>query len=193
FDRLFYKVDLRHLRNRALLFLPTKQIEEIRRNIQSMGLLLEPPVVSQLDPYVGWKSLTLLSLLHEARVRAGHTSPNRPLSAADEQFLTQLLSISRSATDMLADQVRYASPWQSLLAQPPAQKHLLAEPQYFFSGDGTLAFLLVRPIKEAGSFTPHKKSVDAIREIAAAARPQFPEIQIGLTGLPVLENDEMAA
>src|SRR5262249_28626632 len=52
FDRLFYKVDLRHLRNRALLFLPTKQIEEIRRNIQSMGLLLEPPVVSQLDPYV---------------------------------------------------------------------------------------------------------------------------------------------
>src|SRR5262245_58747776 len=33
FDRLFYRVDLRGLHNRALLFLPPEQIEEIRNNV----------------------------------------------------------------------------------------------------------------------------------------------------------------
>ena len=85
------------------------------------------------------------------------------------------------------------NPWGSLLAQPPEQKDLLAEPQYFFSGDGTLAFLLVRPIKKAGSFTGARASVDAVRSIVAAARPAFPDLELGLTGLPVLETDEMVA
>src|SRR5580704_9274125 len=41
FDRLFYKVDLRSLHNRALLFLPSEKIREIQTNLQSMSLLLE--------------------------------------------------------------------------------------------------------------------------------------------------------
>ena len=54
-------------------------------------------------------------------------------------------------------------------------------------------FLLVRPVKEPGSFTPALKSVADLRAVVAAARPEFPGVEFGLTGLPVLENDEMAA
>src|SRR5438105_2854564 len=43
YDRLFYKVDLRSLRNRALLFLPAEQIRLIQDNLQDLKLLLEPP------------------------------------------------------------------------------------------------------------------------------------------------------
>ena len=42
FDRLFYKVDLRSLRNRALLLLPADEITAIQRNLRGMGPLLEP-------------------------------------------------------------------------------------------------------------------------------------------------------
>src|SRR5262249_60036844 len=73
------------------------------------------------------------------------------------------------------------------------QKDLLAEPQYFFSGDDSLAFLLVRPVKEAGSFTAARKSVEALHAILAAVGPRFPGLNLGLTGLPVLETDEMVA
>ena len=73
---------------------------------------------------------------------------------------------------------------------------LLAEPQYFFNGDGpaVLAFLLVRPVKEKGSFTAALQSVagDA-RHRRRSARTAFPGIEFGLTGMPVLETDEMAA
>jgi hopanoid biosynthesis associated RND transporter like protein HpnN len=77
--------------------------------------------------------------------------------------------------------------------RPPDQKDLLAEPQYFFSGDGTLAFVLVRPVKDAGSFTMAEKSIQGMRALVADLGRRFPDLQFGLTGLPVLENDETAA
>jgi hopanoid biosynthesis associated RND transporter like protein HpnN len=186
FDRLFYKVDLQPLRDRALLYLPSEQIEQIHNNIKSMSLLLD------LGP-ISWQSLTLYSLLHEARGRAAKLVPGKALQAADEQFLTQLLAVSQSATAVLADPSKYHNPWHSLLPQASQQQDLMSEPQFFFSGDGSLAFLLTRPIKEEGSFTAAKKGVDSLRSIVAAIRPGFPELRFGLTGLPVLESDEMAA
>jgi hopanoid biosynthesis associated RND transporter like protein HpnN len=186
FDRLFYKVDLRPLQDRALLFLPTEQIAQIQSNIKSMSLLLD------LGP-LSWQSLGLSSLLHEARLRAGRIEFSRQLSPADEQFFTQLLSLSRTATATLIDPDNYRPPWDSLMPEAPGQDNHLAQPQYFFSGDGTLAFLLARPVKEKGSFTAGKQSVDALRSIVAALGPHYPELEFGLTGLPVLETDEMAA
>ena len=108
---------------------------------------------------LSWHGLSLLSLLREAQTRIEHLKPGQPLSPGDEQFFTQLLAVSRAATAMVQDPARYRNPWSSLIASQPEQKDLLAEPQYFFSGDGTLAFLLVRPVKEKGSFTAALKSV----------------------------------
>lgn len=205
FDRLFYKADLRALHNRALLFLSTSEIASIRDNLGGMGPLLEPlqglARVPLFDPLklsekvgpLAWQSLTLNGLLGEAERRAADMKPGAPLTPADEQFFTQLLAISRVAADQVGNSAAYRNPWSSLVARAPQQKDLLAEPQYFFSGDGTLAFLLVRPVKEASSFTAALKSVNVLREIVAETRPAFPEVEFGLTGLPVLETDEMAA
>jgi hopanoid biosynthesis associated RND transporter like protein HpnN len=193
FDRLFYKVDLRSLRNRALIFLSVEEIKAIQQHLRDMGLLL------QFGP-IGWRNLTLSSLLKEAEQRVGKMKPGEPMKAGDEEFLTQLWNITRNAKDAAVDPARYKTPWGSLLARPPEQKDLLAEPQYFLSDPPgppakgeTLAFLLVRPIKEQGSFTSALKSVAAIRDIVAETRPDYPSVEFGVTGLPVLETDEMTA
>ncbi len=193
FDRLFYKVDLRHLHNRALLFLPADQIHSIQDNLQSMSPLLE------IGP-LAWRLFTLERLVSEANGRLAALPPGEAPGPPDEQFLAQLSAISRSAAATLEDPAGYHNPWRSLVAQPTGQQDLLAEPQYFFSGaaadpgtDGVLAFLLVRPVKEAGSFTAAQKSVAALRGVVDELRPAYPELEFGLTGLPVLENDEMAA
>src|SRR5581483_2909259 len=44
FDRLFYKVDLHHLRDRALLFLPTQDVRRIQEDVGRMRPLLENPL-----------------------------------------------------------------------------------------------------------------------------------------------------
>jgi hopanoid biosynthesis associated RND transporter like protein HpnN len=186
FDRLFYKVDLRHLHDRALLFLPQSEIQSIEDNLRGMKLLLEFGPLS-------WSGLTLLSLFQEANTRVANMVPGQSVTPADDQLLTQLRAISGSVRATLADPAAYRNPWSSLMAHAPDQKDLLAEPQYFFSGDGTLAFLLTRPVKEQGSFTAALRSVSAMREIVAQTQSAFPDIEFGLTGMPVLETDEMAA
>ncbi len=194
FDRLFYKVDLRGLHNRALLYLPADEIRQIRDNLQSMSLLLQPPpIIGTFESLLAWRELTVLSLLREARLRVNRLQPGQPLSSADAQFFAQLRSICQSASVALDDPGNYRNPWSSLIPQHSGQKDLLAEPQYFFSGDGSLAFLLVRPIKVPGSFTPASESVAAMRQLIAETQPSFPGLEFGLTGLPVLEDDEMAA
>jgi hopanoid biosynthesis associated RND transporter like protein HpnN len=187
FDRIFFKVDLRHLRNRALMLAPLEQVRTIQSDyIGDMKRLLDFGPIS-------WHGLGLNSILDEARTRVAEIQPGQPLSASDERFLTQLVGIARSARVALVGRDRYVSPWGSLLGANSQQKDILAEPHYFFSGDGELAFLLVRPVKEAGSFTAALKSVSAARDIVADARVDYPGLRFGLTGMPVLETDEMVA
>ncbi|HYV36722.1 MAG TPA: MMPL family transporter, partial [Gemmataceae bacterium] len=190
FDRLFYKCDLRGLRNRALLFLPSEQIAAIQGNLQDMKLLLESSTLAGIS---GWKVLSLSSLLDEAAHRLRVIKENGAIQSGDVTFLTQLNSISHSAAMVIDDPCSYANPWQSILPASPEQKDQLAEPQYFFSGDGTLAFLLVRPVKVAGSFTAANASVTRLREIVDDVKGNFSDLQFGCTGLPILENDEMVA
>jgi hopanoid biosynthesis associated RND transporter like protein HpnN len=188
-DRLFYKADLRSLRNRALLFLPRAELESIRDNLGGMGPLLE------LGP-LGWSNLSLANLLRDAAGRLARRRPGQALSPADEQFFGQLRAVCDSARISVADPDQYRNPWGSLMQRPAGEKDQLAEPQYFLTDeapDGRLAFLLVRPVKEAGSFTAALKSVEALRSIVAEVRPAFAGLDFGLTGMPVLENDEMAA
>jgi hopanoid biosynthesis associated RND transporter like protein HpnN len=190
FDRLFYKVDLRPLRNRALLFLSTEQIQRIQDSVRRMEPLLKVPLA--------WELFTLRSLMGEATERLSHFRPGDPLSPGDEEFLIQLAAISRSAAALLRDPTDYHNPWASLAPQgSPEQSDQLDKPQYFFSGAGpdgrSLAFLLARPIKETGSFTAAQRSVTALRQMVAETNADFPDLEMGLTGLPVLENDEMTA
>ncbi|HVL11951.1 MAG TPA: MMPL family transporter, partial [Gemmata sp.] len=53
------------------------------------------------------------------------------------------------------------------------------------------ALLTCRPRKAAESFTPAKEANASLRAILAEVAPQYPGIALGLTGLPVLESDEM--
>lgn len=189
FDRLFYKVDLTGLKNRALLYLPKQQLQAIRENLDRMGPLLSAP----LGP-LAWRSLTMVNLLRQARERAGRLDPDAALAPADEQFLMQLLALVRTAKDALTDPDAYKNPWGSLVPiQPDERSEMLDRPRYFFSADNRLAFLLARPVKDGHSFTPALAGVQAMRGIVASARATFHDLEFGLTGLPVLETDEMDA
>ncbi|HMF16849.1 MAG TPA: MMPL family transporter, partial [Gemmataceae bacterium] len=190
FDRLFYKVDLRPLHNRALLFLPADQIRLIQDNLKNMGLLLDAPFLGTLDPLFSWKSVTLEQLLHEGERRVAALQADPADKAGNADFLSQLDAICRTAAASLDDPKTYKNPWQSIIHQPPGQEDKMAEPQYFFGGK--LAFLLAHPIRE-NSFTGANKSVTALREILAQVQPRYPDLEFGLTGQPVLEDDEMVA
>ncbi len=189
FKHLFYRVDLQHLRNRALLFLPFEQIREIQDNLQDMNLLL---LLGGFDPVFSWQKVNLEMLVNEGQRKLSGLSSERPEAASAVRVLRQLDAVCGMALDVLTDPKAYRNPWQSILPQCPAKENSLDEPQYLFSNDGSLAFLLVRPIRE-DTFTGTQKSVAALRALIGRVGPRYGDLKIGLTGLPVLEDDEMAA
>jgi hopanoid biosynthesis associated RND transporter like protein HpnN len=185
FDRIFHKVDLGHLKGRALLLAPREQIRTIHDDhLADMKRLLDSGAI-------GWHALGLHSMLQEARQRIARLSATP--STKDERFLTQLAAVVRTARACVEDSAAYKSPWSGMPGADPSQEDMLAKPHYFFSGDGALGFLLARPVKEAGSFTAALRSVRAARVIAAEVNAEFADLEVGLTGLPVLETDEMVA
>lgn len=192
FDRLFYRVDARALRNRALLFLPAEHIRQIQDNLKNMSLLLEPPVLGALNSNFGWQMLTVLQLMHEGDRRAKSLATDSVARPEQDPMLRQLNAICRSAVATLRDPAAYRNPWTSILPESP-QQDLLAEPQYFFTDDGRLAFLMVRPLGHDAGFAFVQSSIDGLRGILEETKSSFPELSLGLTGLPVLENDEMVA
>jgi hypothetical protein len=71
-----------------------------------------------------------------------------------------------------------------------------SEMGYFYVPDETdrsryRILVQVFPERKFGSLTSVTRTVDAIRDAAAAAGRDFPEFQVGVTGRPALEADEM--
>jgi hopanoid biosynthesis associated RND transporter like protein HpnN len=193
FDRVFYKADLRPLRDRALLYMPVEEIRKIQSSIQDMKFLFEPPLIELADPYIAWKVMSLSQMYSEANSRAFYNRHQDRLSSRDREFFEQMTAITAMASATLDEPQNYRSPWKSFMAQNANQPDLLAEPQYFFSGDKTLAFFLTSPVQDRSSFTSSEKSIEEMRRLLETLREQYPDLEIGLTGLPVLEGDEMNA
>ncbi|MFO0803782.1 MAG: MMPL family transporter [Gemmataceae bacterium] len=186
FDRVFHRVDLRGIHDRALLFLPKDQLEDVRGRVERMGPLLGS------FAKLSWSMLSLETLLAQGERALVAKSEGRD-TAEDRDLLLQLPAVMKSAAATLRDPQGYRNPWAVAgphTADRDGEKQL-TEAQYFFTQDGTLAMLLCRPKKAGQSFTPAKEANDAMRAILADVNDSFPELKLGLTGLPVLETDEM--
>ncbi|MCI0700881.1 MAG: MMPL family transporter [Planctomycetia bacterium] len=204
FDRCFHKVDLRGISDRAILYLPPEQIEALRARVERME-----PLFGSLGP-LAWRMLTVQSLLSNGASALEKRAEGRELSPADRDLLAQLPAVASSAANTLRDPNAYRNPWELTSQANPGREaggfsasqptglavgvrqESLTEPQYFFTPDGSLAMLTCRPKKAAKSFTPAKEANETMRAILADVGPRFPGVKLGLTGLPVLETDEMA-
>lgn len=186
FDRVFHRVDLRGIHDRAILFLPKDQLEDVRGRVERMGPLLG--TLAKLS----WSMLSLETLLGQGE-RALQARASGSDSPEDRDLLLQLPAVMQSAAATLRDPKEYRNPWAVAghrTADRDGEKQL-TEAQYFFTQDGTLAMLLCRPKKAGQSFTPAKEANEAMRAILADVNTGFPQLKLGLTGLPVLETDEM--
>ncbi|MBM3980890.1 MAG: hypothetical protein FJ304_11505, partial [Planctomycetes bacterium] len=220
FDRVFHRADLRPLADRALLFLSLEEIEAVRARVERMeplfgdfgGLAWRKLSVQSLlgtggvalEKRAAGRELTpterdLLALLPtvarsaSASVRDpatyanvwGEPTPPAPLPEGKGEK-----NPARAATVSGAPKSSSPLPFREVGPGGVGSSPLTA-PQYLFTPDGSLALLTCRPKKAAQSFTPAKEANAAMRAILADAGARHPNVALGLTGLPVLETDEM--
>lgn len=80
-----------------------------------------------------------------------------------------------------------------LIAEAITNDELIPTPQreYLVSPTGKLHFLQIEPVRDFGTLAVIQEPLRQIRGVLDEARREFPDVEIGLTGKPVLQADEM--
>lgn len=196
FTRLWRQVDLRPLANRSLLLEEQGRIEAIAHELQTMRPLLDLPL--------GWNLFTLKNLVFETRHRLKGIATEReesrrlkaqgkPGAEVDIQVLSQLENLLKAATLAVKGQDNKEPLWQPA-GGADNRAGMLTEPQALRSDNGQLTFLLASPVPDTSDpMCPQVAGVRRARQILEELGAKYPALEVGLTGLPVLECDEMEA
>ncbi|MFO0945498.1 MAG: MMPL family transporter [Planctomycetota bacterium] len=182
FEKLCYRLKVDKLRAKGLYQLSLDDLKKIEDRIESMGPLLAGT----------WHWMTVENVLRTARFRLSNLNPQRPIDDKGRQVLESTTKLVESLESYLAQGSVYRSPWQTIFAENSGTS-IEKIPDYFFSEDGRIAFLRVIPKTDPTTFTSNGQSIDIIREILHRVEPAYPKLTFGLTGLPILEHDEMLA
>jgi hopanoid biosynthesis associated RND transporter like protein HpnN len=185
FERASYRIDPKRFEGRQLLYLSSEKLREIQAKIFDHQEFMESFAA---DP-------SLAQLLGGVNTQFAQAFMNNVFdigledkSPADTRFLQVLLEQIEQRLDRPTP---YRSPWATLFsfgrdAEPDAG--------YFLSDDKSLLFVLVEtPKGEKGSFVGDQAAITAVRDAVERLRAVFPTVQAGVTGAPVLSNDEMTA
>jgi hopanoid biosynthesis associated RND transporter like protein HpnN len=179
--RIAYRIDPKQFEGRALLYLSKEKLAEIRDRIFDYQEFMESFAVRPtLDQLVEG----LASQVAGAFVSGFLDLGLGPVGASgDFRFIEGL--VEQMAT-RLDTPTPYRSPWGGMFS---AEEDPSAG--YFLSDDQKLLFILAEPENEEGSFTGNRRAVEAVRNVITGLRPQFPAVNVGVTGKPALSSDEM--
>jgi len=181
--RIAYRIDPKQFEGRALLYLGKDKLAEIRDRIFDYQEFMEAFAVRPtLDQLVEGLATQVAGAFVSGFLDLG-LGPTA--GASDFRFIEDLVEQVATRIDKPTP---YRSPWGALFSaedDPSAG--------YFLSDDQRLLFILAEPAIDTGSFTGNRHAIEATRAVIAALRPQFPSVNVGVTGKPALSNDEMTS
>lgn len=184
-DRLFHavlhEVDLRKIRSKGLHYLSPDELLGIE------GFLNEATPIVNGD----WSRLNLVNMTSGMALRMQHAAQMTPAKQAQGKL--ELERLSDSMLQTLSQRSNYQSPWPEMSTSFSTLSELNSE--YLLTKQGQLGFVLLRLAidKNSDSFSRGSEAIDALRSLIARTQAAHPETKIGLTGLPIMEIDEMAS
>ncbi len=154
--------------------MPTEELAEL---VEVAGAF--PPLVQAAEsgaaPILGAASSRLNALITEGR---------RMPEERQTELAAEAIFLVKSIAAALPESTSHGE--LAMLSQSAAQR------EYLRSESGDLYFIAIMPVKDYGSLHVIQKPLAQIRSVLDDARVEFPDIQMGLTGKPVLQADELA-
>jgi len=180
FRSVLHEVDLSRIRSKGLHYVTPCDLDRI-----DSFLTRAEPVLQG-----GWGQLKVGTMVAglAAEMVGGpfRAAPgDEPPLDALERYAEALLA----AVETPATHADYLSPWPSMPDSLATLRDLSSE--HLLAKDGRLGFVLLRLVKQDGGFAGTSAATDELRRIIAAVGGRHAGISIGLTGLPVMEDDEM--
>jgi hopanoid biosynthesis associated RND transporter like protein HpnN len=187
FRSVLHEVNLTQIRSKGLHYLSPADLAGIEVFLSGARPILE----------AGWSQLKVGSMIGglASRMVAGDSpGGGQPLSEPPlatleryaEALLTSVETVPRSTGGAAAD---YVSPWPRMPESLSTLRDLSSE--HLLAKDGRLGFVLLRLAKSPGGFAGASAATDELRRIIATVGSRHTAATIGLTGLPIMEDDEM--
>ena len=176
FHDVFYKGDLKMLGSKALLFVPEDDLAELKKTLEDYR-----PFIAQFT-----RATNLMSLFD--MINAQFRTAKREQNAQNDSLVKALPALERivnQAKDCLLRPGTPPSPGVTALFNPDED----AEQQIYITFAGGRIYLVTAqaPREELNS-----AAVERLRALVQETKAEVPGLNVGLTGEPVLEHDEMA-
>lgn len=178
FESILYRRDLSRLKAKALHFLSLEELEKLDRRIA--------------DALASLRKLDGFAELQAAFVGLNRQLEQVPAGAPPPEALVQkYLEVISQLPGKLSE---IPSPPADLgVGRMSAELDRQFAPQYLTAEGGRLGFVMVK-LKSGGTeLAPAAAAIAKLRTLIADLKAQHPSLWIGLTGMPVIEHDEMKA
>ena len=174
------EVDLSGVYAKGLFYVPLAALEEIDRSLEAMAPILRD-----------WSNFgpgALKSSLPPPATGTGRAAaPGAANMASLQEHLAPMCAMLTAA---FGPGKEYLSPWPDKLdlqrLTADLAKQMARKPK------GRFGFVVLKLVEEkATGMAENCEAIAALRRIVNETKPRYPEVTIGLTGFPVMENDEM--
>jgi hopanoid biosynthesis associated RND transporter like protein HpnN len=186
FRSVLHEVDLSKIRAKGLHYLSPADLAAIDRFIERTQPILDG----------GWAQLrvgTMVGGLAGQMVAGAGPRPadgEQPAASLERYVESLVAGLEAPLTGDLRPG-EYVSPWPGMPESLSTLRDLSSE--HLLAKDGRLGFVLLRLTKEKGGFAGASAATDELRRIIARVGDRHAGVTIGLTGIPVMEDDEMRA
>ena len=179
FSHVLFRVESGHLRRKGLQYLSPAQLESGLNRLHEFRPLLTG------ESRLSLEALSTGLLLQLQRPSDGETETQIQKRNASRQ----LAVLVRSLEGFLRNS-QFRSPWPQLMSVSKEQRGAGDQVVYLMNETGTVGFLKAKPVQQGG-FDGATASIKRMRELISDVSTRHRSVRIGLTGIPVLENDEM--
>lgn len=179
FSNVLYRIEPGRLRDKGLQYLSPSQLATGLDRLGEYRPVLEGQ----------WDQLQLAVLVPRLRARLRTAEKKHP-----EQLpavLEHLDRLTGSLAACLDDRNSFTNPWPDVIPLDQDMTNQKDEVVYVLNDEGTLGFVMATPVITEDSFEGATIAIDRVRQIIRQVGNEYPEAKISLTGIPVLENDEM--
>lgn len=176
FANVLYRIEATGLRRKGLQFLPPDQIQAALHHLDRYG-----PVVRG-----NWDRVRLEDVSDRLTWQIGQTEGRQ-----QEALIAQAEQLTDSLTRFVGDPRDFQSPWPELFSVDPLFRQATERQVYLVARSGTMGFVQATPRDSGDELEGHSASIERFREIADEVMRDRPDVKITLTGIPVLEHDEM--
>ncbi|MAT15103.1 MAG: hypothetical protein CMJ46_07510 [Planctomyces sp.] len=176
FANVLYKVEPGRLRGKGLYYLSPEQLQTGLSRLEELRPALEG----------NWHYLGIENLLggFSQRLNSGDVAQQQQTSKELHQLLTSLDQYLQNPED-------YESPWPRMIEIDPKREQQANQIVYLLNDKGTMGFLKAKPVYARDGFEGAAPVIDLLRNLIEEVDREYADIEIGLTGIPVLESDEM--